>query len=99
MESTLKEYTIEIRGSLTGLDNIRNITDKLEELMDTEEVKVVNLDMTETESIESAAITQILVYKKKFSDKNILLRIKGCSERVLKILKMLRLQGSISIVE
>lgn len=98
MESTLKEYTIEIRGSLTGLENIRNITDKLEELMDAE-VKVVNLDMTETESIESAAITQILVYKKKFSEKNILLRIKGCSERVLKILKMLRLEGSISIVE
>lgn len=98
MESTIKEYTIEIRGSLTGLDNIRNITDQLEELMDAE-VKVVNLDMTETDSIESAAITQILVYKKKFSEKNMLLRIKGCSERVLKILKMLRLQGSISIVE
>ena len=92
------EITITIKGTLTGPESIRKLTAELDDLF-SRNIRIINLNMTETDSIESAAITQILVYKKKFSEKNTLLRINGCSERLIKILKMLKLDNSISIIE
>ena len=98
MSQNKQEITINIKGTLTGPESIRKLTKQLDELIEMDS-KIVNLNLEETDSIESAAITQILVYKKKFSEKNTLLRIKGCSDRMMKILKMLKLDNSISIIQ
>jgi anti-anti-sigma regulatory factor len=98
MPEKKQEITINIKGTLTGPESIKKLTKQLDELIEMD-ARIVNLNLEETDSIESAAITQILVYKKKFSEKNTLLRIKGCSDRMMKILKMLKLDNSISIIQ
>lgn len=98
MAEKKQEITINIKGTLTGPESIKKLTRQLDDMIGID-ARIINLNLEETDSIESAAITQILVYKKKFSEKNTLLRIKGCSDRMMKILKMLKLDNSISIIQ
>ena len=63
-----------------------------------QQVEAIQLKLLpgETPQINAANLQEIL---KKFSEKNTLLRIKGCSDRMMKILKMLKLDNSISIIQ
>ena len=47
-------------------DNIKNLQEKLNELID-QDYDIINLDLTNSDSVDSAALTQILLYKKLFA--------------------------------
>lgn len=94
----MNETTIKLGENISGYNNIKNLQEKLNELIDLE-YDIINLDLTESDSVDSAALTQILLYKKLFARKNCLLRIKGCSEKIYQLLKIIKLDNSISIVK
>ena len=58
---------------------------------------VISLDLTRTESISSAALGKILLFKKKLAENRRTLQIRGCSENLYSTFQMINFDSLISI--
>jgi anti-anti-sigma factor len=59
--------------------------------------RVVTLDLAKAESINSAALGKILLFRKKLAESDRTLRIKGCSESLYKTFLMIKFDTLIPI--
>lgn len=96
--NTNNEVTISFNEPLTGYDKTEELKNKLNTFINESNIKIINLDLSDSASIDSAAISQILIYKNKFSRQGVLLRIKGCSTQIAHILKIIKVDQSISVI-
>lgn len=95
---TSNEVTITFNEPLTGYDKTEELKNKLNNYINDNQIKIVNLDLRDSSSIDSAAISQILIFKNRFSRQGVLLRIKGCSDQIAHILKIIKVDQSISVI-
>jgi len=95
---TNNEVTITFSEPLTGYDKTEELKNKLNNYINDNQIKIVNLDLRDSASIDSSAISQILIFKNKFSRQGVLLRIKGCSDQIAHILKIIKVDQSISVI-
>ncbi len=58
---------------------------------------VITLDLSRTESISSAALGKILLFKKRLEEKRRTLRIRGCSDSLFTTFRMINFDSLISI--
>jgi anti-anti-sigma regulatory factor len=59
----------------------------------------ISLDLSRTDSINSAALGKIMLFKKKLAEQQRTLQIKGCSEALYKTFLMVRADLMISITK
>lgn len=59
--------------------------------------RVITLDLTKTDSINSSALGKILLFRKKLAEQDRTLQIKGCSDQLYKTFQMIKFDTLIPI--
>jgi anti-anti-sigma regulatory factor len=59
--------------------------------------RVITLDLSKAESINSSALGKILLFRKKLAEQDRVLQIRGCSDSLYKTFQMIKFDTLISI--
>lgn len=93
-----REASINVTGTITGETRRTRLREALDAVAKGKP-GIINLDLSRTESLDAGAVTDILVYRRRFSEAGIHLRIKNCPERIRRILGILRVEGTLTFVD
>jgi len=91
------ETILVIGGPLSG-EAVAEFHKKMEALCATRFL-TITLDFSQTPTINSAAIGKLVLFRKRLADQGKSLQIRGCSEGVLKIFRMIRFDKLIKITD
>ncbi len=89
------EIMLVVTGSLSG-DRTAEFHRDMDELV-TGGTRVITLDLSKAESINSSALGKILLFRKKLAEQDRILQIKGCSDALYKTFQMIKFDTLISI--
>ena len=89
------EVMLVVAGSLSG-ERTTEFHRHMEDLVAVGS-RVITLNLAKTESINSSALGKILLFRKKLSEQDRILQIKGCSESLYKTFQMIKFDTLISI--
>jgi anti-anti-sigma regulatory factor len=89
------EAVLVIGGPLSG-EAVAEFEKKMQALNDGKFL-TITLDFSQTPTVNSAAIGKILHFRKKLLEEGKTLQIRGCSEGLMKIFKMIRLDALVRI--
>jgi anti-anti-sigma factor len=89
------ETILVIGGPLSGED-VAEFQKKMEALCAGRSM-TITLDFSQTPTVNSAAIGKLILFRKKLADKGKSLQIRGCSDGLLKIFRMIRFDKLIRI--
>jgi anti-anti-sigma factor len=92
---SIEESVLVVKGSLSA-PVTAEFQDNLERLF-AEGRPIATLDFREVDSIGSAALGKVLLFRKMFAEQGRTLRIRGCSEALLNTFKMINFGALISI--
>jgi anti-anti-sigma factor len=91
------ETILVIGGPLSG-EAVAEFHKKMEALCASRAL-TITLDFSQTPTINSAAIGKLVLFRKRLADQGKSLQIRGCSEGVLKIFRMIRFDKLIKITD
>ncbi len=89
------EIMLVVTGSLSG-DRTVEFHRDMDELVAAGS-RVITLDLSQTETINSSALGKILLFRKKLAEQDRVLQIKGCSDSLYKTFQMIKFDTLISI--
>ena len=89
------EVVLSVLGPLAG-EATAEFHRQVEELVSASYDTII-LDLSRTDSINSSALGKILLFRKKLAESQRNIRIKGCSETLLKTFKMIKFDTLIPI--
>jgi anti-anti-sigma factor len=90
------EIILEVHGTLMGMEATESFEEQLKKLEDTEK-KIITLNFTDVDSINSSCIGKIFLYQKRMEETGRTIKIRGCSEGLLKTFQLIKLERLISI--
>ena len=94
-EVSSDEIMLEIQGGLTG-NKANEFQDQLEELASSPHKSIV-LNLSEVNTINSSCIGKILLFRKKLSEENRTIQIKGCSDTLYNTFQLIKFDKLIPI--
>jgi anti-anti-sigma factor len=96
-ETVSKDETILVVGGPLSGDAVAEFQRKMEGLCNGR-FSTITLDLSQTPTINSAALGKLVAFQKKLAEQGKTLQVRGCSEGVLKIFQMIRLDKLIHVV-
>ena len=91
------EVVLIVTGSIYSEDGIE-FEKKMDELCESR-FQTITLDLSTVPSITSGAIGKLIAARKRLKEQNRIIRIRGCSDTLLKIFQMIRLDTLIEIAK
>jgi anti-anti-sigma factor len=95
-ETVSNDETILVIGGPLAGEDVAEFHKKMEALCAGRSM-TITLDFSQTPTLNSAAIGKLVLFRKKLADQGKRLQIRGCSDGLLKIFRMIRLDKLISI--
>jgi len=92
-----EEVALYVTGSLSG-ESVTEFHRQMEELI-AGSCKKITLDLSNTPTINSAALGKILLFRKKLDEQQRSLQIRGCSESLYYTFLMVKFDTLISITK
>ena len=90
------EIMLEVHGTLMGMESTESFEDQLK-ILEESSKKIIILNFTDVDSINSSCIGKIFLYQKKLEETERTIKIKGCSDSLLKTFQLIKLERLISI--
>lgn len=95
-EVSAHEIILEVHGTLMGMEATESFEEQLKKL-EAAEQKIITLNFTDVDSINSSCIGKIFLYQKKLEEIGRTIQIRGCSNSLLKTFQLIKLERIISI--
>ncbi len=94
-EISKEEIILQISGPLNG-EPANDFQKNLEELSEGSH-KVITLDLSEVNTINSSCIGKILLFRKKLAEQDRTIQIRGCSESLFNTFQLIKFDKLLSI--
>ena len=95
-EASDNEIILEVHGTLMGMESTESFEEQLK-ILDEREKKIITLNFTNVDSINSSCIGKIFLYQKRLEETERTIKIRGCSDSLLKTFQLIKLERLISI--
>ncbi|MBN2533904.1 MAG: STAS domain-containing protein [Spirochaetales bacterium] len=95
-EISTREIILEVHGTLMGMEATESFEDQLRKLEEKNR-KIITLNFTDVDSINSSCIGKIFLYQKRLEEAGRTIKIRGCSDSLLKTFQLIKLERLISI--
>ena len=94
-ELSAEEIMLEVHGALNG-DTADQFQKNLEELAASPH-RVISLNLADVNAINSSCIGKILLFRKRLSEENRTIQIKGCSDSLYNTFQLIKFDKLITI--
>jgi anti-sigma B factor antagonist len=90
------EIMLEVHGTLMGMESTESFEDQLK-ILDESGKKIIILNFTDVDTMNSSCIGKIFRYQKNLAETKRTIKIRGCSDSLLKTFQLIKLERLISI--
>jgi len=94
-ELSSEEIMLEVQGALNG-DTVDQFQKNLEELAASPH-RIITLNFSDVNAINSSCIGKILLFRKRLSEENRTIQIKGCSDSLYNTFQLIKFDKLIAI--
>jgi len=95
-EVSIDEISLEVHGTLMGMESTDFFQKYLEEAS-VKNNKILTLNFTNVDAINSSCIGKIFLFQKKLEEQGRKIQIRGCSDTLHKTFQLIKLEQLISI--